>query len=950
MKKNIFTLLLILLNTQGFTQTSTPILTLNTAVHTAKIGRISTDSLGKLILTCSKDKTAKLWNSDSGELIKTFRIPIDEGKEGMLYAAAISPNGKTVALGGWTSKNGANTSIYIFDVATNSMKNRITELPTGIMDIEFSPNGNYMVATLGGSNGIRVFETNSWSLIQSITDYGASCFNAAFDNSGRLATVCDDGKIRLYNRAFELMNVIETTTGKEPYSLAFSPDGSLLAVGYNDSYQIQVLDGETLQLLYEPDLSDAKTVSGRLEMVSFSSDGLNLLAGGYLKKGSGELWMQIRVWADRGRGTYSDYPAAQNSIMDIKPMPDNSFIFCGSNPDFGRMNTNGTRLFYKTAETYAYNSSNQTHLKTDISGNVIGVTPFGQADLTFSVADRLLSVSSFSAGTSYCDNYLEAKVTNWNISKHPEINLKGIRFLETNELNFSVDISKVSGKIIFGTCWNIYCTDSTGNKLWNAPVQSGAWCVNISDNDKVLVAGLGDGTICWYNMKDGTLLLSLFIHPESKRWVLWSPKGYFDCSTGAEALIGWHLNQGSDKEALFYPISKFRDTYYRPDIISKILSTYNEEEAITLANEASNRKTNQKDISQMLPPVVSIITPENEVAVNSTTVTVHYKVNSPNNEPVTSVKVLIDGRPLEMRGFKPVNNSDEITITIPQNNCTIGIIAENRFGVSVPANININYNSKKTVLEADILKPTLYVLAIGISDYKDTNYKLGFAAKDAIDFTEALKIQNGQLYKDVKIKILTNDQATRSEILDGLDWLQRQTTSHDVAMLFMAGHGVNDNAGVFYFVPYEADVDKIKSTCLMFAEVKNTVSAIAGKIIVFADACHSGNIMGSKRRALDINGLVNDLSSSETGAVVFTSSTGKQYSLENPNWNNGAFTKALVEGLNGKADLMGKGKITIKTLDAYISERVKELTNGQQSPTTIIPESIPDFPISIPLR
>jgi len=213
-----------------------------------------------------------------------------------------------------------------------------------------------------------------------------------------------------------------------------------------------------------------------------------------------------------------------------------------------------------------------------------------------------------------------------------------------------------------------------------------------------------------------------------------------------------------------------------------------------------------------------------------------------------------------------------------------------------------------------------------------------------------MKTQKGGLYKDVNTKVLTDASATKNNILDGLEWLQKETTSRDMAMLFISGHGINDNIGTFYYLPYEADIESIRRTCLMFTEVKYTVSAIPGKIIVFADACHSGNLMGSKRRAPDINNLVNELSDAESGAVVFTSSTGKQYSLENETWANGAFTKALIEGINGEADLFGKGIITIKSLDAFIAERVKTLTDGQQSPTTVIPQSIPDFPIGVVVR
>jgi len=55
-----------------------------------------------------------------------------------------------------------------------------------------------------------------------------------------------------------------------------------------------------------------------------------------------------------------------------------------------------------------------------------------------------------------------------------------------------------------------------------------------------------------------------------------------------------------------------------------------------------------------------------------------------------------------------------------------------------------------------------------------------------------------------------------------------------------------------------------------------------------------------------------------------------------------AFTKALVEGLNGKADLFGEGTITVASLDAYISNRVTKLTEGRQTPATGKPVG-PDF-------
>ena len=150
-------------------------------------------------------------------------------------------------------------------------------------------------------------------------------------------------------------------------------------------------------------------------------------------------------------------------------------------------------------------------------------------------------------------------------------------------------------------------------------------------------------------------------------------------------------------------------------------------------------------------------------------------------------------------------------------------------------------------------------------------------------------------------------------------------------------------------MPVNADIEDVPTTCVSYLDIQKTVSSVVGKIIVYVDACHSGNVMAgsAQQGAVDLVGMINGLTDAENGAVVFTSSTGQQFSLENPEWNNGAFTKALVEGLLGKAELFNTKSIFYKTLDAYIAQRVKVLTNGRQSPTTIIPQSMPDFQIAM---
>lgn len=264
---------------------------------------------------------------------------------------------------------------------------------------------------------------------------------------------------------------------------------------------------------------------------------------------------------------------------------------------------------------------------------------------------------------------------------------------------------------------------------------------------------------------------------------------------------------------------------------------------------------------------------------------------------------------------------------------------------SLPAGGTTHHSVKAGTFE---IRPKLYILAVGVSHYAHPELRLSFAAKDASDFAAVMMRQKGGLYRDVVIRLLTDERATKDEILNGLDWIRKETTSKDVAMVLLAGHGVNDYDGRYFFLPCNTDVEQLLQTGVSFEDIKSTISALAGKTLFFIDTCHAGNVLGG-RRALssDLIGVVRELADAENGVVVFAASTGKQYSLEDREWNNGAFTHAVVEGINGHADYFGRGCITINMLDLYISERVKKLTGGRQTPTTAKLYTVSDFPIAL---
>ncbi|MCX6258343.1 MAG: caspase family protein [Bacteroidia bacterium] len=543
----------------ALSQSVPPTITLNTEMHTSAIYDIAVDAQGKYILTCSTDKTAKLWNAANGSFIRTFRIPIYTGVNGSLLACALSPDGNKVVVGGWTDDYFQ--SVYIFDTQTGIIS-QVLVVPNIINDLEFSPDGKYLAMALRvdmhDNSGVYIYENSDqggFRLFKQLSGYEETCYGISFDRECRMATVSWDGKIRLYDAGFSLITERSVQEGRHLYSVAFSPDGSKLAVGCYLTQEIEVLDGKNLLTLFKPDVTGSKS---EFSFVSFSSDGKYLYANGvYCKNTSEQCTYQVRRWDNTDEGNFIDIPVGEQYIRKITPLKGGDMVFCGGKPEFGRISSKGILGYEKTGEIQNFHISDSFTINNN--GTVVGVTPADKPGFIFSVGEKKLMINeSEKKGYSnelhpYCDSTANIRISNWFESESPKLNGNKVLSMPTGGDRINcMDVADNEQNIVFGTSLRLICTNNKGEFLWWKYDLGGAhFGVNISGNGKTVATMVQNGTINWYRVSDGQILLTLFIHSDNKRWIMYTPSGYYDCSPGAENLIGWNVNNLGPVKGVF---------------------------------------------------------------------------------------------------------------------------------------------------------------------------------------------------------------------------------------------------------------------------------------------------------------------------------------------------------------------------------------------------------------
>ena len=243
------------------------------AGHEDRVDIIDLGADGELAVTVGQDDSIMIWRVDTGDELVTIR-DFQCGKQ--LFAScdvAFSPDGATLAAG---TDDGRLAIMDISSLLTGPQEISFADLKTqsahanSISGVTFNSDGT-QIATTSWDGFAKVWDATTRQLQRSFVRFYAPDYGSAFSRDGsRLAVTSTDGTVRVWEiETGEILKDLRGHTGTV-WGVDFSPDGLQIATAGTDG-TVKLWEAETGELLI--------TLTGHTSGVSdvaFSPDGTRL--------------------------------------------------------------------------------------------------------------------------------------------------------------------------------------------------------------------------------------------------------------------------------------------------------------------------------------------------------------------------------------------------------------------------------------------------------------------------------------------------------------------------------------------------------------------------------------------------------------------------------------------------------------------------------------------------
>jgi WD40 repeat protein len=909
--------------------------------HTRRVNTVTFSPDGKQILSGSYDETIKLWDANTGKEIRTFY-----GHTGSVNSVVFSPDGRQILSG-----SGDNT-MKLWDANTGREIRTFLGHTSGVYSVTFSPDGRQILSG-SSDNTMKLWDADTGREIRTFYGHIGTVISISFSPDGRqVLSGSSDKTIKLW----------ETNTGREIMTFSghtshvgsstFSPDGKQVLSGSWDN-TVKLWDVNTGQ--------EIRTFLGHTHWVSsvtFSPDGKYILSGSYDKT--------IKLWDANTSMEIRTFYGHTSVVLSVTFSPDGRQILSGSGDTTIKLwDINSGR------EIRAF-SGHTSHVglvvfspdgKHILSGSGDGVKLWdvntGKEIRTFSRdINGVRSVRFSPDGKQVISGSNDNTIKLWDANTGREIRIFSRNINGVASITFSPD----GKQVLFGS-------DDNSIKLWDVntgrEIRTFSGHTNLvnsvifSPDGKQIISGSYDGTIRLWDVSTGKEIAQ-FISFNDGEWISLTPDGYYNSSPNGDKYLNVRVGNN------VYGIDQFRGTFYNPQIVEARLQG------------RRDPIPNIPDINNVgSPPEIVISNPQDRAVLSSNQVELSVTVID-QKQYIKTIMVSVNGKLVggnqarsisAPRGVDLEIDSTQIQIKGNQNRVEFKLPITLDPGVNkieVKATNSNSLEGRRSIevtnrqASAQNARPNLYILAIGVNRYNDTRRleTLKFAVNDAKAIVDAFKAQAGKRYGKVEALLIADGEKitpTGANILNNFNYL-RQAGPNDVVLLFIAGHGMNDQYDEFYFLPSDAafgsDGSILVSSAISSSQIQTALS-MSGQKLVFIDTCHSGGTGSQFTQRVDNERLIQNLNNNSAirnTSAIFTSSRSDQQSLEIPQYSHGIFTYAILQGLKGEADTYKKGVVTTTALELYLKIKIPELAesvNRQQNPVIFRSGGLDEFEMVI---
>ncbi len=272
--------------------------------HSGTVHSVAFNPDGTRIVTGSWDKTARLWDTTTGEELRRF-IGHDEA----VLSVAFSSDGARVLTGS------EDRTARLWDTKTGKEISRLRGHAGFVRSAGFSPDGAFIV-TGSSDKTARVWDTKTGKELTQLSGHDEEITSACFSSDGaHIATASYDHTARVWD-ARTGAELLQLRGHSGPVlSIAYSPDGALIVTGSSD---------KTIRIWYSNNGDPHGLITGPdgIRSVAFSPDGTRILSGSYDET--------ARVWDAKTGKELMQLEGHNDEITSASFSPDGTHIATAS--------------------------------------------------------------------------------------------------------------------------------------------------------------------------------------------------------------------------------------------------------------------------------------------------------------------------------------------------------------------------------------------------------------------------------------------------------------------------------------------------------------------------------------------------------------------------------------------------------------------------------------------